>query len=64
MSAARNFDGIIWKPTLRASWDHQYEGTRDVFSRLASLPQATIDTILPRGDGQDGSGMVRLVHQF
>ena len=49
---------------MRASWDHQYEGTRDVFSRLASLPQATIDTILPRGDGQDGSGMVRLVHQF
>jgi outer membrane lipase/esterase len=96
ISTAFDMDGVIWKPTLHAAWDHQYEGSRDVFSRLASLPQASIDTVLPksgdnwarvglglnvqansrvsvvgdvdgslgRGDGQDVSGMVRLIYQF
>lgn len=41
-------DGTVWSPTLRAAWDHQFNpGSRDVYSRLASLPQATIDTALP-----------------
>lgn len=48
ISTAVDAGGMVWKPTLHASWDHQYEGTRDVFSRLASLPQATIDTVLPK----------------
>ena len=40
--------GIVWSPTVRAAWDHQFNpGSRDVYSRLASLPQATIDTALP-----------------
>jgi outer membrane lipase/esterase len=96
ISTAYEAGGVVWKPTLRASWDHQYAGTRDVFSQLASLPQATIDTVLPRagdnwarvglglnveanrwlsvvgdvdgslgrGDGQDVSGMVRVLCQF
>jgi outer membrane lipase/esterase len=96
VSTVCDFDGLMVKPTLHASWDHQYEGSRDVYSRLASLPQATIDTVLPktganwarvglgvnvqansrfsvvgdvdgnlaRGDGQDVSGMVRLIYQF
>jgi len=96
VSTAYNNDGVVWKPTLHVAWDHQFEGTRDVFSRLASLPQATIDTSLQRtgsdwarvglglnvqanrwlsvvgdvdgsvgrSDGQDVSGMVRLLCQF
>ena len=97
VSTAYDSDGMVWKPSLRIGWDHQFEpATRDVFSRLASLPQATIDTTLVRSahdwarigaglnvqasrfltvigdvdgsvgraDGQDVSGMVRLVCQF
>ncbi len=40
--------GVTFHPTLRVGWDHQFSpGQRHVFSRLASLPQATIDTTLP-----------------
>ncbi|MBV8659682.1 MAG: autotransporter outer membrane beta-barrel domain-containing protein, partial [Burkholderiales bacterium] len=42
-------DGVVWRPTLRANWDHQFSpNVRDVLSRLASLPQATIDTVVAR----------------
>ena len=46
--SATDSNGIVWSPTVRAAWDHQFNpGGRDVYSRLASLPQATIDTALP-----------------
>ena len=51
VQVSRSFEtgGIVWRPTLRANWDHQFSpNSRDVYSRLASLPQATIDTSLPR----------------
>jgi outer membrane lipase/esterase len=97
VSTSVKSDGLIWRPTMHASWAHQFApGTRDVFSRLASLPQATIDTGLARpgqdwarvglglnlqanrwisvvgdidgtagrSDGQDVSGMLRVLCQF
>ncbi len=97
VSKAFETGGITWRPTLRANWDHQFApNSRDVYSRLASLPQATIDTSLPRNgqnwariggginvqatrqisvvadvdgtagraDGEDVSGMVRVLWQF
>ena len=92
-----NSDGTIWRPSLHAGWNHQFNpSTRDVFSRLASLPQVGIDTQLPNGakdwarigaglavqasktvsvaaevdgtagrsDGQDVSGMVKVLCNF
>jgi outer membrane lipase/esterase len=97
VSTSVDADGVIWRPTVHAAWDHQYApNSRDVYSRLASLPQATIDTSLPRtgqnwarlglglnvqaarwisvmgdidgtagrSDGQDVSGMLRVLCQF
>lgn len=53
VSTSVESDGLTWRPTVHAAWAHQYTpGTREVFSRLASLPQATIDTTLDR-TGQD-----------
>ena len=47
-TAATDSDGVVWRPTAHAAWNHQFTpGSRDVYSRLASLPQATIDTYLP-----------------
>jgi phospholipase/lecithinase/hemolysin/uncharacterized protein YhjY with autotransporter beta-barrel domain len=44
--------GTLVRPSLQIGWDHQYNPTqRHVFSRLASLPEATIDTALPGGAG-------------
>jgi len=92
-----NSDGTIWRPSLRAGWNHQFSPrSRDVWSRLASLPQVGIDTSLPSGakdwarigaglsvqasktvsvaaevdgsagrsDGQDVSGMVKVLCNF
>ena len=97
VSTSVESDGLIWRPTVHANWDHQFApNTRDVYSRLASLPQATIDTSLARpgqdwarvglglnvqanrwvsgvgdidgtvgrSDGQDVSGMLRVLCQF
>jgi outer membrane lipase/esterase len=97
VSTSIDADGVIWHPIVHVAWDHQFApGTRDVFSRLASLPQATIDTPLSgsgrdwarvglglniqatksisvlgdidgtagRADGQDVSGMLRVLYQF
>jgi len=97
VSTSIDADGVIWRPTVHVAWDHEYAtNTRDVYSRLASLPQATIDTPLSRSgadwaraglglnvqatkalsvmgdidgtvgrsDGQDVSGMVRVLYQF
>jgi len=42
-------DSVVWRPTVRVNWDHKFSpNARDVISRLASLPQASIDTALPR----------------
>jgi outer membrane lipase/esterase len=90
-------DGVAYRPSLRFGWDHQFAPTgRNVFSRLASLPQVGIDTLLPnnprdwmrigggltvqasktlslsafvdgtagRSDGQDVSGMIKLLCNF
>jgi outer membrane lipase/esterase len=92
-----NSDGTIWRPSLHAGWNHQFTpSARDVWSRLASLPQVGIDTSLPSGakdwarigaglsaqasktvsvaaevdgsvgrsDGQDVSGMVKVLCNF
>src|SRR5579859_1751995 len=97
VSTSVDADGVIWRPSVHVAWDHQFTpNTRDVSSRLASLPQATIDTPLARSgrdwarvglglnvqatkaisvlgdidgtagraDGQDVSGMLRVLYQF
>jgi outer membrane lipase/esterase len=53
VSTSVDADGLVWRPYVHVYWDHQFvPGTRDVASRLASLPQATIDTTLSRS-GRD-----------
>jgi outer membrane lipase/esterase len=97
VSTSVESDGLIWRPTVHVNWDHQFAPTsREVYSRLASLPQAAIDTTLERpgqdwarvglglnlqanrwitvvgdidgtagrSDGQDVSGMLRVLCQF
>jgi outer membrane lipase/esterase len=89
--------GAIFRPSLNIGWDHQFSPhQRTVHSRLTSLPEASIDTVLPgggedwarigvglnvktgqalsiianldgtvgRSDGQDYSGMVKILYQF
>jgi outer membrane lipase/esterase len=97
VSTSIDAEGVVWRPVVHVAWVHDFSpGTRDVYSRLASLPEAAIDTPLAnsgrdwarvglglniqatksisvmgdidgtagRADGQDVSGMLRVLYQF